>query len=537
VTAIADSVARSRLGPAGSPQESNRIPHERRWWALAASLGAVFVVSINWTIVTTAAPSIVVDLHGFSAYGWLFAANGLASTVAVAFSGKLSDVYGRRPFFVLGSLVFVLGVLVSGLAPTMGVMIVGRVLAGLGGGAANTVSSVLIADIFGIEEMARWYGVWMASFGAGSILGPIVGGAITDAYGWRWIFLGSVPLGIAMFVLGWLALPRVRAPRSVRIDWLGIGTLVPGLVALLLAFTWGGQAYRWGSWQELVTIAAGVALLVAFVLVERRAADPVLMPEILRHRLFAAVALIGLLIMVSQAAVVTFAPLFVQGVIGETARSSGIVLVPLLVAQVVAAIVVTRLTGRLGGQRPVILSGIAVMAAALVLFVLLNPSSDNADVTIALVVFGLGIGISMPLVVVALQSAFPHRLLGAVNSGRMLFMNIGGAIGVSLLSAVAVGGFGPALDRNTPAAARNLLADSSLDPRSLLTPESSARIHHDLASLPSGESVYVAFVNGFHHALDTALSRVWAIALGTSLVALAVAAARLRSADMPPRRR
>src|SRR5918912_2504385 len=236
----------------GPPQATNRIPREYRWWALGVVMVVMFTASLTSTIVSTAVPTIVADLHGFDLYGWVFSGYMLASTVSVPLFGQLSDVYGRRPLYLVGIAFFVIGSILGGVAPSMVWLIGARAVAGIGGGAMMALSTATIGDIFSPRERGRWMGLVMSVFGLASIVGPTLGGAITDHLGWRWVLLLPVPIAAAAFVVVGVVMPRVSTEHEHRLDPLGSALMVAGLVALLLGFTWGGTSYAWNAWQELL---------------------------------------------------------------------------------------------------------------------------------------------------------------------------------------------------------------------------------------------------------------------------------------------
>ncbi|TMF53071.1 MAG: MFS transporter, partial [Chloroflexi bacterium] len=231
---------RKPRGQPAQPALTNQVPANLRYWVLGAVMLVQFTSILTSTIVSTAAPTIVDELHGLDLYAWIFTAYMLASSVTVPVVGKLSDLFGRRPFYIGGLLFFLVGSAISGLSQNMTELILARAVTGLGGGAMMALSATTIGDIFSPRERGRWMGLIMSVFGLGSIVGPLVGGFITDHLGWRWVFYVNIPLGlIALAMLG-LTLPRLGRPGRVRVDWLGIAVLVAGVVPILVALTWAG---------------------------------------------------------------------------------------------------------------------------------------------------------------------------------------------------------------------------------------------------------------------------------------------------------
>ncbi|HSO94093.1 MAG TPA: MFS transporter, partial [Candidatus Dormibacteraeota bacterium] len=256
-------------------QTTNQVAADRRYWVLAAVMVVQFVSVLSSTIVSTAAPTIVDELHGLNLYAWIFTAYLLAASVTVPVVGKLSDLFGRRPFYIGGLLVFLLGSVMSGLAQNMYQLIGARALTGVGGGAMMALAVTTLGDIFSPRERGRWMGLIMSVFGLGSIVGPTLGGIVTDHFGWRWIFYVNLPLGIfALAMLAW-TLPRVRRTGSVKIDWLGIALLIAAVVPFLIGLTWAGITYPWSSVQVITTLGAGLILGIFFLIHENRAKEPI----------------------------------------------------------------------------------------------------------------------------------------------------------------------------------------------------------------------------------------------------------------------
>src|SRR5437588_11847975 len=269
----------SAVRPSTPPPQrtfTNQIPAERRYWVLSAVMLVMFTSMLTSTIISTAAPTIVDELHGLNLYAWLFSSYLLASSVTVPVVGKLSDLFGRRPFYIGGLALFLVGSAICGFSQNMGELIGARALTGIGGGSMMALGATTIGDIFSPRERGRWMGLIMSVFGLGSIVGPLVGGFITDHWGWRWVFYVNLPLGLAALGLLFFLLPRLGGHGRVRIDWLGIVFLIAGVVPILIGLTWAGITYPWSSPQVIGALAIGAILLLAFAVWENRAAEPIL---------------------------------------------------------------------------------------------------------------------------------------------------------------------------------------------------------------------------------------------------------------------
>ena len=506
-----------RLWSWGGPrQTSNLIGREYRWPALGVVMVVMFTASVTSTIVSTAVPTIVADLHGFSLYGWIFSAYMLASTVSVPLVGQLSDVYGRRPLMLWGIGFFVLGSLLGGAAPSMWWLIGARAVTGVGGGAMMALSTATIGDIFSPRERGRWMGLAMSVFGLASIVGPTLGGAITDQLGWRWVLIVPVPVALLAWLVAGMVMPRVKTEREHKLDPLGSAAMVTGLILLLLGFTWGGSTFAWASWQEALLLALAVLLLVAFVVHETRSDAPLLPPRLFRNRVFTLSVLISFCVVGAMYGALSFIPLFVQGVIGKTAQNSGIVLSPLMVAFVLGSVVAGQIVSRTGRYKVQAIVGMSLVVLGFVLFSGLTTSSGSGEVVRDMIVLGVGIGATLPIFSMTVQSVFPHAMLGTVNSARQLFSNIGGAVAVPVMTAVVVGIFRHDLPSRIPAAAKPLVEGKSVSPQSLLTAESQRAAQRYFANDPA---TYHAFVRGIRSSLTSGLVAIFAIGVGLGVVA------------------
>jgi EmrB/QacA subfamily drug resistance transporter len=520
VTDVATDVATLRprfLSWGGPEQTTNRIPREYRWYALATVMMVMFTASITSTIVSTAVPTIVADLHGFDLFGWIFSAYMLASTVSVPVFGQLSDVYGRRPLLLVGIGFFVLGSILGAMAPSMLWLIGARAIAGIGGGAMMALATATIGDIFSPRERGRWMGLVMSVFGLAAIIGPTLGGAITDRFGWRWVLVVPVPIAVAAFLVAGMVMPRVRTDRSHRLDPLGTVLMVTGLISLLLGFTWGGTTYAWGSPQIVGLFVLAFVLLVLFVVHETRSEAPLLPPALFKNRVFTISVIVSFLVVGAMYGALSFIPLFVQGVIGKTAQNSGIVLSPMMVAFVGGSIVAGQVVSRTGRYKLQALVGMTLVTLGFVLFSQLTTSSGAGEVVRDMVILGVGIGSTMPIFSMTVQSVFPHSMLGTVNSARQLFSNLGGAIAVPVMTAVVVGTFRDDIESRIPAAARPLVEGRAVQPQSLVTARAQQAAERHFAARPD---VFHGFVSGIRSSLTSGIGHVFEIGIGLGALAL-----------------
>jgi EmrB/QacA subfamily drug resistance transporter len=386
--------------------------------------------------VTTALPKIVADLGGLEHYSWVFSTYMLGATVTVPLYGKLSDIYGRRPFFVLAIVLFMAGAVVSGLAGTMTMLIVGRTIQGLGAGGLIPLAIAVIGDLIAPRERGKWQGLTGAVFGVASVVGPATGGWIADNASWRWAFFVSLPLGLLALVVVWLGFSMEPVHADHRVDYVGAALLTMGASAGLVALVWGGEMYPWGSTEIVGLAAISSALLGAFLWWERRAPEPILPLELFRDRTIAAAHAALFLIGAAMFGTIMFVPLYVQGVLGESATSSGAVLTPMMLALIGASVLSGQIVSRTGGYRPTLLASPLVLFAGFLLLLRLDAGSSAAETTRDLVIIGAGIGLGMQTYTLVVQNSVSRQVMGAATASAQFFRSIGAAVGVTALGAV-----------------------------------------------------------------------------------------------------
>jgi EmrB/QacA subfamily drug resistance transporter len=408
----------------------------------AALILAMLVAALNQTIVATALPTIVGDLGGLQHYSWVFSAYMLGMTVTVPLYGRLSDFYGRRPFFALGILLFSAGSIVAGLAPSMEVLIAGRAIQGLGAGGLIPLGIAVIGDIIPPRQRGKWQGLIGVVFGTASVIGPATGGWIADNTSWRWAFFVSLPLAALALTVVWLGFDAKQVKERHRIDYLG-ATLLTGAVSTgLLGSVWGGVDYPWTSPVIVGLFIASALLAVAFVLQERRAPEPILPLDLFRNRTFAVaqVALFG--VGAAIFGTIMFVPLFVQQVLGESATSSGAILTPLMLGWITASALSGQVVSRTGHYRPVLLAGPPIMATGFYLLAGMDPSATALEATRNVIIVGVGVGLLMQNFTVVVQNAVPRSLMGTATASTQFFRSIGATAGVTAMGAIMLARLG-----------------------------------------------------------------------------------------------
>jgi len=396
----------------------------------------MLLASLDQTIVSTALPTIVGDLGGLTHLSWVVTAYLLAVTVATPLYGKLGDQFGRKVVLQVALVIFLVGSALCGTAQSMTELIAFRALQGLGGGGLMVSAQAVIGDVVSPRERGRYMGLFGAVFGLSSIAGPLIGGFFTSHLSWRWIFYVNLPLGVLALVVLAFALPSVSQRVRHTVDYLGTATLGAGLTTIVLVTTLGGTTYAWGSPFIVGLAIAGVLLLVAFVVIERRAAEPVLPPRLFRNSVFSVTSAIGLVIGFALFGAVTYLPLFLQIVGGASPTGSGLQLLPLMGGLLITSIASGQAISRTGRYKPFPIAGTALMVVGLYLLSLMDATTTTAVASAYMFVLGLGLGLVMQVLVLAVQNAVSYEDLGVATSGASLFRSIGGSVGTAILGAV-----------------------------------------------------------------------------------------------------
>jgi MFS family permease len=384
----------------------------------SALLLVVLLASLDQTIVATALPTIVGDLGGLEHLSWVVTAYLLASTITGPLYGKFGDLYGRKPTLQVAIVIFLIGSILCGLAQNMPQLIAFRALQGLGAGGLLTTTIAVVGDIIPPRERGRYQGIFGAVFGVSTIIGPLLGG---------------------FFVIGAVFHSRTERVEH-AIDYLGAATLAGGLSCVVLFTSLGGTTFSWHSTEIAVLMVLGVVLLVAFVFVERVSTEPILPLELFRNRTFTVCSVIGFVIGLALFGSVTYLPIFLQIVRGQSPTRSGLLLTPMMGGLLITSIVSGRLISRFGRYRPFPIVGTAVMSVGMYLLSRLDVGTETLYTAFAMAVLGLGLGMVMQVLVLAVQNSVDYRNMGVATSGALLFRQVGGSIGIALFGAIFTNG-------------------------------------------------------------------------------------------------
>ena len=397
---------------------------------------AVLLAALDQTIVGVAMPRIIADLRGLDYYAWVTTAYLVTSTALVPIAGKLGDMFGRKPFLLAGMIGFITASALCGMSQNMIELVVFRGLQGAFGGVLFASTFAVLADIFPPDQRAKMSGVFGAVFGFSSVIGPTLGGFLTDGPGWRWAFYVNIPLGALALILVATQLPRVSSSARLRdIDWTGTGLLLAGLTPLLIALTMT-RDHAWLSAPVLGLLALAAAILVAFYVVERRVAHPIVPFELFKLNVFAVPAVIAFFSAVGMFGVIIFVPLVYQGVLGTSATNSGQLLTPMQLAVVVTATGTGVLMARVRRYRFIGTAAMAVMVLGLVLLSQVTVHSSSWEVTRDIILIGAGLGVTFPLTIAVVQAGLPHHLVGVATSQVNFWRSLGGTIAMAVLGSI-----------------------------------------------------------------------------------------------------
>jgi EmrB/QacA subfamily drug resistance transporter len=498
---------------------------------LAGLMLAQFLASLDQTIVGTALPKIVADLSGFTKFTWVVTSYMITSTVTIPIVAKLSDMYGRKWFLVGGIIIFLVGSAICGTSQTMDQLIAYRAIQGVGAGAIMALAFTILGDLFPPSERGKYAGIMAGVFGLSSIIGPTLGGYITDSIGWHWVFYVNIPLGILIIFLIIFFFPHLKfSTRKHKIDFLGIIALALTVVPLLMALSLGGRVgYAWTSPQIVGLFEFSVLMFFVLLNIEKHVKEPLIPLWIFKDRIVSVSSLIIFLTGFGMFAGIVFVPFFFQVVLGKSATSSGSFLTPMMLGMITGSLLSGQYLSRMGGHyRTQGLVGCAIMALGIFLLSGMTGHTPESAAVVNIVIMGFGLGITMPVYTIAVQNAVPYSVMGIATSTTAFFRSIGGVLGMAVVGSVLNNRFASEFTANLSlqlkaAIPADKLSQLTIDPQSVFSSGMLGDVQKSFASLGSqGTDMFNSLLMTMKDALSSAMSAGFFICFCVIVVAFVV---------------
>jgi EmrB/QacA subfamily drug resistance transporter len=511
-----------------SPTHGTALSRKQVRWTLAGVMIGMLIGALDQTIVSPAMPRIVADLNGFSQYAWVTSIYMITSAITIPIVGKLSDMYGRKIFYIIGIAIFMASSLACGLSQTMTQLIVFRGFQGIGGGVLMTNAFTVIADLFPPNERGKYQGLLTAVFSFASVIGPTAGGYLTDNASWHWVFLINVPVCLIAIMIFLKFFPNLK-PETIKhkIDYYGASALILFIAPAMLALSWGGVEYAWGSTLITGLFIFAAVMLGVFLFIESRAAEPIVPLSLFKSRTVTISNAVSFLTGMGMFGSTVFIPLFLQGVLGASATLSGNLQIPQSIAVMITSIITGQLISRGISNRILGITATGIICAGLFLLSQMSPASQYWQVVLFNILIGLGLGISFPVFTLAIQNEVDHKVLGVATSTNTFLRNFGGAVGLAILGAVMNNRFISAFIGQIPDNVKNSVPMNELtamahNPQALVSAGAQAQLKEILTQPGIDASIFDQVMKLLQEAMSSAIGRVFFIGFLVLLAGLVI---------------